>query len=246
MTLTIGTWTYSGNFYTAQPFGYDEADTRRGRTARKLLLGALLTAVEWAALLTAYNTWRDARIADPDSLVSGSIGTTVDVTASANGVNWAAVKCWFITAPAGEQVGDYVQATVEVVDAAQALQVLEAEQAQAAAKYHFGTWTIGTTTLQLLKPPETYQDMPAMALTAAGTTYITGPLTATRVRAIEGETDAVGWAAIQAWVETTVQTKPAVGDWFPISAPTATAEALIVSGARADVYTVSISLGQAR
>ena len=246
MTLTIGAWVYSGNFYTAQPFGYDEAETRKGRTAWKLQLSALLSAAEWAALLGVYNAWRDTRINDPDSLTSNAVGTTVAVTAAANGVTWTAVPCWFLSAPSGEQVGAYIQTTVEVVDAAQALQVLQAEQSSSAAKYYFGTWTIGATTLNLLRPPETYQDMPQMSLTAAGTTYINGPLTATRVRTIEGVTDAAGWAAIQTWVEATVQTVPAAGDWFPIGAPSATAEAQIVGGARADVYTVSITLGQAK
>lgn len=246
MTLTIGTWVYSGNQYTVQPFGYDETDTRRGMTARKVVIGALLTAAEWAALLGVYNAWRDARIQDPDSLTSNSVGTTVDVSSSANTVSWSAVPCWFISAPSGDQVGRYIQVTVELVDAAQALQVLHAEGAKATATYYYGTWTIGATTLNLRKPPETYQDMPTMALTAAGETYITGPLAATKVRAIEGDTDAAGWAAIQAWVETTVSTRPTSGQWLPISAPSATAEAKIVSGARADVYTVSMTLGQAR
>ena len=246
MTLTIGTWVYSGNQYTAQPFGYEATDTRRGLTARKVVVGALLTAAEWTALLGAYNTWRDARIQDPDSVTSNSVGTTVVVSASANTVAWTAVPCWFISAPTGEQVGRYIQATVELVDAAQALQVLQAEGAKAGAVYYYGTWTLGATTLNLRKPPETYQDMPSMALTAAGETYITGPLAATRVRQIEGDTTAAGWTAIQTWVETTVATRPAAGAWFPINAPTATAEAKIVAGARADVYTVSITLGQAR
>jgi hypothetical protein len=246
MTLTIGTWVYSGNQYTAQPFGYDETDTRRGLTARKIIIGALLTAAEWDGLLGVYDNWRNTRIQDPDSATSNSVGTTVVVSASANTVSWVTVPCWFISAPSGEQVGRYIQATVELVDAGQALQVLQAEGVKASAVYYYGTWTLGTTTLDLRKPPETYQDMPSMALTATGETYITGPMAATRVRQIEGDTTAAGWAAIQAWIETTIATRPAAGDWFPVSAPTVSAQAKIVGGARADVYTVSISVGQAR
>jgi hypothetical protein len=85
-----------------------------------------------------------------------------------------------------------------------------------------------------------------LALTASGATYITGPLSATRVRQIEGDTNAAGWAAIQSWYESTITSTPAAGAWFPISAPSATAEAQIVGGVRADLYTVSISLGQAK
>lgn len=246
MTLTIDTWIYSGNAYTAQPFGYEETDTRRGLTAQKCRVSVMLTAAEWQSLLTTYQTWRDVRITDPDSKTSNSIGTTVDVTFSANGVSWTSKACWFITAPTGEQLGGFVQATVELVDAAEALQVLQAEEQLAKARYHFGTWTLGTTVLQLLKPPETYQDIPQLALTAGGASYITGPLTATRVRELEGDTDAAGWAAIQTWYEATIQATPAAGDWYPISAPTASAEAQIVAGARTDIYTVSIALGQAK
>jgi len=246
MTLTIGTWTYSGNRYTVQPYGYDEVDVRRGLTARKCLLQALMTAAEWQGLLAVYNTWRDTRITDPDSATSNSVGTTVDVTAAANGVTWTAVACWFLSAPAGEQVGAYVQASVELVDAAQALEVLQHERTLSSAKYHFGTWTLGTTVIQLTKPAETYQDIPQLALTAGGASYITGPMTATRVRELEGDTDAAGWAAIQTWYEATIQATPAAGDWYPISAPSASAEAQIVAGARTDIYTVSIALGQAK
>lgn len=246
MTLTIGTWTYNGNAYTAQPFGYEEVDVRSGHTARKCRVSAMLTAAEWQALLGVYDTWRDLRIQDPDSKTSNSVGTTVAVTMAANGISWAAVPSWFITTPQGEQLGRYVQATVELVDAAQSLAVLQKQELLSKARYHFGTWTIGTTTVQLLKPPETYQDTPSMALTAGGHSYVSGPLTATRVRQIEGDTDATGWAAIQTWYETTIATAPSAGDWWPVSAPTATAEAQIVAGARSDIYTVSIALGQAK
>ena len=246
MTLTIGNWLYDGNRYTAQPFGYEETDVKAGRTAQKVELSALLTETEWQGLLGEYNTWRDARIQDPDSLTSNDVGTTVEVTASANGVAWTDVPCWFLSAPSGSQVGTYIEATVQVVDAAQALEVLQAEQTVSSAKYYFGQWTISNTTLDLLKPPETYQDMPSLSLTAGGTSYINGPLTATRVRALEGDTDAAGWADIQAWVESTVQAQPSAGDWYPVGAPSASAEAQIVGGARADVYTVSITLAQVR
>ena len=246
MTLTIGSWVYSGNRYTVQPYGYDQVDVRLGLTARKCRLEALMTSAEWQGLLTVYNTWRDTRITDPDSVTSNSVGTTVDVTAAANGVTWAGVACWFLSAPSGEQVGAYVQASVELVDAAQSLQVLQRQGGGSGAKYYFGTWVLGATTIQLTKPPETYTDVPQMALTAGGASYITGPLTATRVRELEGDTDAAGWAAIQTWYETTIQTSPSTGDWYPISAPTASAEAQIVAGARTDIYTVSIALGQAK
>jgi hypothetical protein len=243
MTFSIGA--FSCSLLTAQPLGY-EGDARTGLTARTWRISGLLTAAQWQSLLSVYDTWRNARIQDPDTLTSNSVGTTVSYSGSANGVTWSGVGCWFAEAPSGEQVGSYIQASVVLVDAAQALAVLRQEQVLGAAKFTFGTYTLGTTTLQLLKPPETYQDTPTMALTASGATYITGPLSATRVRNIEGTTNAAGWVAIQSWYETTIASAPAAGAWFPISAPSATAEAQIVGGVRADLYTVSISLGQAK
>jgi len=246
MTITIGSYTYSGKTLTAQPFGYEETNTRQGLTARKWLITGLLTPTEWGNLLSTYNTWRDARIGDPDSVVSNSVGTTINLTAKSNGITWTAVPCWFISAPTSEQVGYYIQASVELVDAAQALQVAQKAGVLDKGRYYFGTWTIGSTTLQLLRPPETYQDTPNLSLTAGGETYITGPQTATRLRQIEGDTNASGWTAIQSWYESEIQTTPTAGEWFPVGAPSANAEAVIVNGIRSDIYTVSITLAQAR
>jgi hypothetical protein len=243
MSFSIGAFTCS--LLTAQPLGY-EGDARQGLTARTWRVSGLLSTVQWQSLLSVYDTWRNARIQDADSLTSNSVGTTVSFTGSANGISWSGIGCWFTEAPSGEQVGGYIQASVTLVHAAEALAVLRKQESLGLARYSFGTYTLGSTTLQLLKPPETYQDTPSMALTASGASYITGPLSATRVRQIEGQTNAAGWAAIQSWYETAIATAPSSNAWFPISAPAATAEAQIVSGARADIYTVSITLGQAK
>lgn len=244
MTITIGSYTYSGKTLTAQPYGYEETNTRQGLTARKWLITGLLTPTEWSSLLTTYNTWRDARINDPDSVVSNSVGTTINLTANSNGITWTAVPCWFISAPTSEQVGYYIQASVELVDAAQALEV--AQKAEKQDRYYFGTWTVGNTELQLLRPPQTYQDTPNLALTAGGVSYITGPLTATRLLQLEGDTNATGWTDIQNWYEQTIQEKPSATEWFPIGAPSASAEAVITEGLRTDRYTVTLTLAQVR
>lgn len=246
MALTIGGFTYDGKTFTAQPFGYEETDVRAGLTARSVSIQVMLTATQWQSLLSTYNTWRDTRITDLDSRVSGSVGTTIAVTVSANGVSWSSVACWFTKAPAGQQYGTYVQATVDLVDAAQALAVALKKDALDKEKYYFGTWALGATTVNLRRPPETYQDGPTLQLTAAGKTYISGAPTATLLRQIEGDTTASGWSAIQNWYEGEIATTPAVGNWFPVSAPSATAEAQIIGGVRTDVYTVSITLAKAK
>lgn len=247
MSISIGAFTT--NKLLAQPYGYEETTTSDGLTARAWTISGLLTPTEWQSLISVYNNWRDARIQDPDSVAANSLGTTVSVTASANGISASGLACWFTSAPSGEQAGRYIQASVALVDAAQALQVelRRREKAKSAEdRPALGTFTLGGCTLKLLSPPVTYQDVPQLALTAAGTTYITGPLTATKVYALEGETDAAGWAALQTWFETTVSTTPAAGAYFPVNAPSATAANDVVNGLKVITYTVSISVGVAQ
>lgn len=247
MSVSIGAFTTSK--LLAQPYGYQETGTSDGLTARQWQVSGLLTSTEWQSLLSVYNTWRDARIQDPDSVAANSVGTTVSLTAAANGLTWSGIACWFTSAPTGEQAGRYIQANVQLVDAAQALQVAlrQREKAKSAEdRPALGTFTLGSCTLTLLRPPVTYQDIPQLQLTAAGTSYITGPLTATKVYALEGETNAAGWSALQTWFETTVGTTPAAGAYFPVSAPTATATNDVVNGLKVITYTVSISVGVAK
>ena len=247
MSVSIGAFTT--NKLLAQPFGYQGTGTSDGLTARSWQISGLLTSSEWQSLLSVYNTWRDARIQDPDSVAANSVGTTVSLTAAANGLTWSGIACWFTSAPTGEQAGSYIQANVQLVDAAQALQVAlrQREKAKSAEdRPALGTFTLGSCTLTLLRPPVTYQDIPQLQLTAAGTSYITGPLTATKVYALEGETNAAGWTALQTWFETTVGTTPAAGAYFPVSAPTATATNDVVNGLKVITYTVSISVGVAK
>lgn len=247
MSVSIGAFTTSK--LLAQPYGYQETATSDGLTARQWQVSGLLTSTEWQSLLSVYNTWRDARIQDADSVAANSVGTTVSLTAAANGLTWSGIACWFTSAPTGEQAGRYIQANVQLVDAAQALQVAlrQREKAKSAEdRPALGTFTLGSCTLTLLRPPVTYQDIPQLQLTAAGTSYITGPLTATKVYALEGETNAAGWSALQTWFETTVGTTPAAGAYFPVSAPTATATNDVVNGLKVITYTVSISVGVAK
>jgi hypothetical protein len=83
-------------------------------------------------------------------------------------------------------------------------------------------------------------------LTAGGKHYVQGTLAATRVRNIEGYTDAAGWAAVQAWCEASWAAVPSTGDYYPISAPTATAENIIDGGVKIVRYAVSLSLAIVR
>lgn len=249
MTITIGAFTTTK--LLVQPFGYDEVDTRAGLSARKVVMSGLLTPEEWSALLTEYNTWRDTRIEDEDTLSSGVVGTTVAVSASGNTISWSAVPSWFISAPSGQQAGAYIQASCELVDAEEALEVLlrEAEKQKensAAEQLDIGTVTLGDAVIKLTAPMETFQEAPQLQLTVSGSHYLTGPLTATRVRQIQGTTDSAGWTALLTWYETTVAATPAADDWFPISAPTASAEATVTDGVKSTLYTVSIAVAEVK
>lgn len=246
MALTIGA--FSTNALLAQPFGY-EGEARQGLTARKWLVRGLLTSAQWVSLCSVYDTWRDTRITDADTADSGVVGTTVLFTGTGFGQTWTNVPCWFASPPSAEQTGAYVDASVELVDAAQALQVLlrEKEKAEQSRDLpNLGTFTLGGCTITLTSPPESYTDLPALALTANGSHYLSGPFTATRIRNIEGYTTASGWAALQTWCEASWAATPSVGDYYPTSAPTATAENIIEGGVKVVRYTVNITVAVVR
>jgi len=112
MTITIGGFTCQT--LTAQPFGY-EGEARTGLTARTFQISGLLTPAQWQSLVSVYNTWRDTRITDADTLSSASVGTTVALTINANGLSVTALACWFADAPSGEQAGAYINASLTLV-----------------------------------------------------------------------------------------------------------------------------------
>lgn len=262
MTVTIGS--FSTDALLAQPFGY-EGEARTGLTARSFRINGLLTPSQWQALVSEYNTWRNARISDADTLSSGTVGTTVNLSiTSSNGLSVSSLACWFTEPPSGEQAGAYISASVTMVDAAQALAVILREQEKSrqnseALTPSFGSWFIVTgtpdkivpslgggesaaATIVLIKDPVTYQDGPTLTLAATGAHVLQGPLTATKVRSIEGTTSSASWAVIQTWYEEVVASIPAVNSWFPITAPSATAEIIISNGAKSTRYTVTFDL----
>jgi hypothetical protein len=248
MTITIGAFTC--DLLTAQPFGY-EGEARTGLTARTFQISGLLTPAQWQSLLSEYNTWRNTRVTDADTAQSGVVGTTIALTANANGVSVSSLACWFAEAPSGEQTGAYVSASVTLVDAAQALAVLLREQEKSRQSSEANLPSLGTVTLTrasgtspvitLTKPMLTRQDGPNVALTATGVSYITGPLAAHKVRDIEGHLTTGTFDNVLSWYDETIAAVPAVSSYFPITAPTATAEVIIDGGVKSTRYTVSLT-----
>jgi len=246
MTITIGTFTCS--YLTTQPFGY-EGEARSGLTARTFRIGGLLTPTQWQSLLSVYNSWRDSRLTDQDTALSGVVGTTIALTVSANGVSVSALPCWFAEPPSGEQTGAYISASVTLVDAAQALAVLLREQEKSrqnseATIPSLGTVTLGSAVVTLTRPMDTRQDGPNVALTATGTSYVTGPLTSHKVRQIEGYITTGTFDNVLGWYDTTIAAVPAASSYFPITAPTATAEVIISGGVKSTRYTVQLTVLQ--
>ena len=244
MTITIGS--FSCNALTAQPYGY-EGDARTGLTARTFRVSGLLTSNQWATLLSEYNTWRNLRINDADTLSSGTTGSTVNLSiSSANGISVSNVNCWFVDPPSGEQAGAYISATATLIDASQALAVLlrqkeKERQGTEATLPSLGTVTLGSAVVTLTRPMETRQDGPTVALTATGTSYVTGALAAHKVRQIEGYISGGTYSDLLSWYDTTIAAVPAASSWFPVSAPSATAEVIISGGVKSTRYNVQVT-----
>lgn len=249
MTITIGT--FSTNALTAQPFGY-EGEARTGLTARTFRVSGLLTTAQWQALVSEYNTWRDLRIADEDTLKSGTVGTTISLTVtSTNGLSVTSLACWFAEPPSGDQAGAYISASALLVDANQALAVLlrkdeKDREANEKDLPNLGTVTLtrasGTSpVITLTQPMDTRQDGPTVALTATGVSYLTGPLAAHKVRQIQGYISTGTYENVLSWYDETIGAVPASTSWFPVQAPTATAEVIIDGGVKSTRYNVQLT-----
>jgi len=167
-----------------------------------------------------------ARRGDADSIASNSVGSTVALSFSANGLSASGVACWFTEAPSIEQVGAYVQLTATLVDANQALTVAKkslekSSAADDALLPSLGTVALGGVTITLTEPMETLDDLPSLERTAGGFAYINGPLRASAVRQITGTVaNEAAYTTLRNWVASTVQSTPSTGDWWPTSPPT--------------------------
>lgn len=246
MSVTINGLTISS--LTAQPFGYQADDVRAGLVARSWTINGLLNTSELAQFKSIFDTWVAARQADADSLSANSIGTTVALSASANGLTASGVACWFSDAPSFEQLGRYVQVSATLVDANQALTIAKkalekSAQNDSALTPSLGTVTLGGVVITLSEPMEALDDLPSLERTAGGYPYIQGPLRSSRVRTITGTVaNEAAVTTLRNWVATTVQSTPAVGDWWPTSPPTASVEAKIIGGLKTNVWTVSLTV----
>lgn len=247
MAVTVGALTLK--HLQAQPFGWSASSETEGRSVRLWSVQGLATPAQWLSLLSIYEAWRAVRITEAPTIASRVVGTTVAFSGSAYGKTWSNVACWFAQAPEGSAAGAYVSVSFQLVDAAQSLAVLLADEeagrlAGDAFTPVYGTWSLGNANLTLLDQPEGFDDGPTMSLTATGTGYISGPLAATEVRNLRGWTTSAGWTAVKNWYRTTISSKPASGVWFPVTGPSLERDQIVSNGAVVERYIVSITLKQ--
>lgn len=253
MAITIGSTTFST--LTAQPFGYEETDAKAGLTAQQWTVSGLLTPSEWLSLINSYNGWRNTRITDQDTTVSLVVGTTINFSGTgAGGAVWSNIPCWFSATPVGEQAGKYLSVSFSVVNAAEALQVIQKQKENEVAtaiedtQPDLGTYTINGVVLTLKSPIDGYAGGPTVNLTALGYNYISGPKVVQHQRNVEGYFDTAtypnGVSSINSWYEGQVVSTPASSAYYPTSPPAWSAERVIVSGVTCTRYTVSITLQQ--
>lgn len=248
MSITVGGLQI--NALQQVPFAY-VGDAQSGRTARAWPVQCILTPAEWLTLDGIYIAWRNLRIADPDTMISLSVGTTILVSGSYRGMTWSNVAAWFTSPPQPTALGAMVGVSFELVDAAQQLAILTREdeigQAIEDNESTFGTYTIGGVTLNLTAQPDGHDDGPTLELTGSGTHVIRGPAVATRMKRIQGWTNTAGaGATIRSWYEQELAGVPPVDSWFPVTPPVVDQTPVIVAGARVTRTLVSVDLAQIR
>lgn len=109
---------------------------------------------------------------------------------------------------------------------------------------NFGSESLGSIALTLLKPAESRNSGPSVSLTATGNTFITGALGSLNAKDIEGYTTDLTASSLMSWYDSVVSTSPAPGTWFPATAPTIRAEKVLVEGLVGTRYIVNVTLVQ--
>jgi hypothetical protein len=219
ITISYSGTTYTFPNLTEHPFGYDEVEVRRGRAARRWALSGIVSREDGATIAGIYEAWNAVKILEDDPVLTGAVGATVGLTGAAPGFAWpSAVPCWFASAPSIAMAGMFCRVSTTLVDASQSLAILlrqGEEGAEQAAQLSLGTLTFGSATVNLTARPDGFTDLPALALTPGGRHVITGPLTPTETRRVQGWVTAANLTALETWLETTTSASPSAGGWFP-------------------------------
>jgi hypothetical protein len=248
VAVTLNSTTFNG--LQALPIAYRADNINQGVAVRAWEVQGLLSNTDAAALSNLFETWLATRKTENDSLLAGTVGTTVAFSGAAAGRTWSAVACWFDAPPALERTGILWRASFTVIHAAEALeadlrgQELSRERDDAFAPT-FSSITVGGVALTIVQEPEGRIDGPTITTAATGTDVIEGPLRRVRVRNIVGYGPNAGrtdFDTLLTWYDTTIGTKPASGTWFPVSPPTAEPQVIVNAGSKTTRYLISLQL----
>ena len=248
MSVTLNASTYAS--LKALPISYEAENIEQGIIVRAWEITGLVKATDAASISNLFEGWAATRKTETDSLLSGSTGTTVAFSGAAGGRTWSTIGCWFSGAPAIEPVGNVWRVSLTVIHAAEALEALLrsetlSRERQSAFEPTFGSITIGTVALTIIQEPEGRGPGPSVTTAATGTDLIEGPLRPVRIRNIVGYGPNAGrtdFDTLLAWYDTIVTTRPTPGTWFPLSPPTAEPQVIIVAGAKAGRWVISLQL----
>lgn len=244
MSVTIGGVTLDS--LQAQPFSYEATKVKGGLTARQWEIQGIVTGAEWVALLGVYDTWRNAKILEDPAESTKVVGTTVAFSGNGyGGQTWSGIPCWFSTAPSGSQVGSMVSISMTLVDAAQAIEVLIKEEADADVpedSIDYGTIVLGGVTITLTAFPDIYPLEPTVEVSPGGHHYITGTPVLVEGKDIIGYIVGTDLAALRAWYAATVMAVPVVGSYYPTAAPVFTGFYKLVAGSPELYYNVTMKL----
>lgn len=244
MAVTIGGLTLE--HLQAQPLVYNTVDTRAGNTVRSWEIQGIVTGSEWLSLLSIYDTWRDAKIAEDNPASSKVVGTSVSFSGTGyGGQTWTSIACWFDSPPAGSQAASMVSVSFTLVDALQAIESYykeETDQREDSSSIDYGTITLGGVVITLTAYPNVFLTTPDLDLTAGGKHYVTGPKTVVEGMEIEGEIVGTDVTALRNWYKTTAQANPVTGQYFPTTPPTFAGFEKVVGGTPVLYYEVTMTL----
>lgn len=248
MTVTIGALTI--NALQSLPIGYEDVNVRQGIVVRAWDIDGIVEQEEAAAISNLYEAWYATRKTEPDTMETGTIGTTVAFTGDAGGRNWTAVACWFDKSPEFTRTGYRWRVSLRLVNAAEALAAHVADKklttdAEEATTLTFGTLTVGGVVLTLLEDPDARGDGPSVEIAATGTDIISGPVRSIRLRNIKGYGPNPGntdYQTLLTWYDTQVANLPSYASWWPISPPTPSPEVITTSSGKVTRYIISFTL----
>lgn len=243
LTYDGETFTYPNLCLTELPFGFEESDVKRGRTAEVLNLSGLLKREDAEAILVIYRNWRNDKIEEQDPQKTGVIGATVGVSGDGIGFEWIDRPCWFSKAPEITYAGIYARVSIGLVDAEQSLEVLvEEEEDSEEEGVDFGTFSLGGATINLTAYPNVYEGLPELSRNPAGAHVISGSLTLEEIKEIEGWVSSTDLSLLVSWLNTTIATTPAANSYFPTSWDRPSAKNRTIEGVVTLTYDIQIRL----